>query len=738
MNDTSKKEPVILKALCKTRDFFKKHIKAVYITITVLLVFLLFSALSTKLVFNVVTVDSIEGEELNNLLFLSYDTSITENGNVLYTPNDIDPMILFNAPQGASFNAVTVYFKESVSVDQYVELFYSVHGEGFTQDASKLGALASNRTQVTAYISESTYTFMRLDINDEFTLDRIAFETRYLEYDFGTANIVCAILFVLSIVALIIFERKFKYFAFIKGLLIGAFNSCKELFKAKAYVRFAVRILAILSISTLCVSAFVLLALTKISTGIIVYVFIISLLAVGFFIADRIMSDNISAPILFLVITLICGFMLSFCLPPTLFNSWDEAYHFDRCVDLRCMLFNSEKTSSDCYHSYANVDMYFEDIYGTIVDLVAFDQVPVTTPDSTVQLYKSVGYIPSSIAMFICDIVDLNFFVMIVFAKMANILTYAFVIYAGIKRLKSGQLLFSSVCLLPTALFITASFSYDYFVTAFVAFGYAYFISELQRPNKLFTIKDGVLMLGSMVLACGPKAIYFALILPMLFMGGHKFSSKKAHKIYKIACVVAMVIALMSFVIPFITDTDASSDLRGGADVNALEQVKFILKNPIKYAKILIKFMGEYVSFSTASVYAGSYAYIGFSPSIYGSLGLGIIIFCTFLDRSEHDLFPRRKRLKALTLFISFAQIALVATALYVSFTPVAHTTINGCQWRYIIPVLIPFLYCIGSSKIKHTINDKFLNGVVYGALALNLFASIYEVYISKIFLLNA
>jgi uncharacterized membrane protein len=236
-----------------------------------------------------------------------------------------------------------------------------------------------------------------------------------------------------------------------------------------------------------------------------------------------------------------------------------------------------------------------------------------------------------------------------------------------------------------------------------------------------------------MLLGCGPKAIYFLLVVPMLFIGEHKFTSKKAHKIYKIACIAVMLIALLSFALPFISNTDASSDLRGGEDVNALEQVKYILGHPFTYAKTLLKFMGEYISFHMASEYASSYAYIGVPSPIYGTIGICLILICTFLDKNECDLFPKRKRFNIVALCTVFVQLALVATALYVSFTPVGHTTVNGCQWRYIIPMFVPFLYPLRTFKISHTFSEKLLYSVVYGGLCFTLFASFCDIYISKI-----
>jgi uncharacterized membrane protein len=157
------------------------------------------------------------------------------------------------------------------------------------------------------------------------------------------------------------------------------------------------------------------------------------------------------------------------------------------------------------------------------------------------------------------------------------------------------------------------------------------------------------------------------------------------------------------------------------------------LGNPVKYAKILLRFLGEYVSFKNASNFVGYYMYVGSSAQIWASLSLCIVAFCTFVDKGEEDLFKNGLVVRIASIFASFAAICFTATALYISFTPVGHNTILGCQWRYIIPTLFPFLYAVGSPRVRHTIDKRVINGIVFGALSLCIFATFYDVYISKI-----
>ena len=54
--------------------------------------------------------------------------------------------------------------------------------------------------------------------------------------------------------------------------------------------------------------------------------------------------------------------------------------------------------------------------------------------------------------------------------------------------------------------------------------------------------------------------------------------------------------------------------------------------------------------------------------------------------------------------------VILVATALYVSFTPVGLGTVNGCQSRYLLPLLVPCLsFILNQSRLVFGDSKRFI-----------------------------
>ena len=74
---------------------------------------------------------------------------------------------------------------------------------------------------------------------------------------------------------------------------------------------------------------------------------------------------------------------------------------------------------------------------------------------------------------------------------------------------------------------------------------------------------------------------------------------------------------------------------------------------------------------------------------------------------------------------------ALMATALYIAFTPVGNGEINGCQSRYLIPLLSPFILLLTGQRFNLIKNKTAYNGTVLGVASVAVLAQTYQMIIS-------
>lgn len=164
-----------------------------------------------------------------------------------------------------------------------------------------------------------------------------------------------------------------------------------------------------------------------------------------------------------------------------------------------------------------------------------------------------------------------------------------------------------------------------------------------------------------------------------------------------------------------------------------MEQVKFILSEPLNYAKILLKFLREYLSVKSMRSYTNYYAYMGFGTKLVTWIFIGSIAFTTLTDKNKYDKFKGKHFLKVINVLMFLGLTVLVATSMYVAFTAVRNETIKGCQPRYIIPLLFPLLAVITSPGIMLKIKRKIYDTSIISVLSLAVFWDIGSVLLPKL-----
>lgn len=319
-------------------------------------------------------------------------------------------------------------------------------------------------------------------------------------------------------------------------------------------------------------------------------------------------------------------------------------------------------------------------------------------------LYKNSGETTiahriSGLFMSVARFFGASFYYMVTFAKMGNVLIYCYVCYFAIKKLKSGKMIATVIALIPTSLFLASNFSYDYWVNCFVLLGMAYFVGEQQEKEKPISVKNTIVMCLAFVLASIPKLIY-ALLLPIPFFMRKKKIQKP--KVYYAICTLAIVVAIGMLVVKFLSQMSGGGDIRGGSDVSTVNQLRFLMAEPVHFARIIIRFLTEYLSVSGMVGYIANFAYLGMGT---GASVWIILMFITALtDKNDYDIYAYNWISKCLVVVLYFGVAAAISLALYLEFTPVRLETVNGCQPRYIIPLLYPLLSIVGWGKFKNTI----------------------------------
>lgn len=318
------------------------------------------------------------------------------------------------------------------------------------------------------------------------------------------------------------------------------------------------------------------------------------------------------------------------------------------------------------------------------------------------------AYFTMAVVMKVCKGLSLPWSAIVILTRLANLFTYIALLYLALRVLPRGHMLMALIGLLPLNLFLASTVSYDAFITGCLCVGMAYLIKIVEdtRAGAGLSMKDTLLMLLFMLLACLVKAVYAPLILSAFIVPAAAFKDKQHRAFFFAAVVFAFLLTVLLFIVPTLVAPSASGDTRGGETVSEVSQIGFILSDPFGYVRLLLSemaarlrqyllgpdcttFMGHFITpYSEFQGYWIPYALMLMIPAPFGIARF----VCEKKAGTPHFLGVRER---LWLLFMCFGAAALAWTAMYVAFTPAGLKMILGVQGRYFVPLLFPVWFSL-------------------------------------------
>ena len=408
---------------------------------------------------------------------------------------------------------------------------------------------------------------------------------------------------------------------------------------------------------------------------------------------------------LFVVYALIFGLLLIFYAQPVK-NSWDEQIHFGNAYSLAFgrnvewteaaeLTKNGETVTCNTKAEFAELRAYLNEKNDTVVY--------TEQKESLIPAYSSLAYIPQAIFINIASILKTSFSVLYALGKIGNLLIYILVMFWAIKLAKRKKLFLIFVALMPTPLFLAASYTYDTIVFSFITLACVLWANELY--NESINIRKIIGMVLLFAIGCFSKAVYIPMILIMLILPIVSTKKKKDKIIVwtMILCITCLV--MLTFVLPTLTSTMAGDlsfggDSRGGA-TSVVGQLVSMVKHPMASIKLMVKSIFELDNFRNLGYpEADNYFFGNLMFLNFANLGIltdkwscVIIVLAgmLLLTPDQQNIRYERKLSIMDKIIIAIAVIGTIGfiwLALYLSFTPVGETHISGVQARYYLPLL--------------------------------------------------
>lgn len=443
------------------------------------------------------------------------------------------------------------------------------------------------------------------------------------------------------------------------------------------------------------------------------------------------------------IATFICSFALGICLlllqPPHCVGM-DEEIHFNHSYWMAVT--NDSQGAPNAVHylvdNYAWLDLHHSiNSLEERADMIrTINALGESTDGRGVWDYNlsisSIGYIFQAAAITVGRFLHLPFYLIWLLGKFSNVLLYSLGMGMAVSITPIGKKLLAVLAVMPTMIFTSTVYTYDITVNVFIIISICIFLRELLNKDTYFETKWRIAYFASMVVGCMPKAVYAPLILNVLLMPRSKFKSSRDERIFKTISVLVFLLAMSTFVLPTLISPDAGGDARGG-DTSVATQISYVFGQPVAYAIVLLKNMGETFLPFVFSNTVDNFAYCGAVtfPFLYTALLVGVTLTDTYHSGGPGKCeFTIKSR--AVVLFFIFATMSLIWTALYLSFTEVGETVIAGVQPRYYLPFLFLLYMCFRTGKIQNRLKEEnYQMAVMFLACGL-LMTNIFDIFILR------
>lgn len=435
----------------------------------------------------------------------------------------------------------------------------------------------------------------------------------------------------------------------------------------------------------------------------------------------------------FAIYALVFGMMIIFLAQPVK-NSWDEQVHFGNAYKLASGK-NVEWTTSaanlkDAISANCNTKEEYAELRAYL-DERGEEFLYTQSKETIIPSYTMLAYIPQAVFLKIGLLLHVPFSVLYGLGKMGNLLVYIVVMYYAISIAKKKKLFLAFLAMMPTAVFLAASYTYDTVVFSFITLASVMWANEMFFAQKKVETWKIILMILLFTVGSFSKAVYIPLMLIMILLPVYQKMSAKNKVFLWSGVFLVVLLVMMTFVLPTLTST-VSRDLtfRGdsrGGDTSTVRQIISMVKHPVASIKLMLSSVIQFDNFrnlgysSADNYFFGNLMFLNFaSCGILGDKWSAVLVplFVILLlykapgeEKEQYSLKIWDKLVIAVSLL---GTIFMVWLALYLSFTPVGDNQISGVQARYYLPLIYLCASLLSNNKIKVVCKNIGLTKVTY------------------------
>ncbi len=438
---------------------------------------------------------------------------------------------------------------------------------------------------------------------------------------------------------------------------------------------------------------------------------------------------------LFAVYAILFGILLILAEKPA-HTTWDEMAHFANSYRLSQMPEVSWTEAAECIRDGKMVLCNTEEEYAFYNEYLNQADKEAGTEEIlpfSLHLLSFAGYVPQALFLKLGRKLGMTFSKLYAFGKAGNLVLYIICMYIAIRFARCRKLFIVFLAMMPTMLFQACSYSYDTLVNSFLILGCVIWANMMFAPEQQ---QHGFLKIclftALTVAGCASKAVYIPLILLFILLPQVREIDSKIKWIATAVVICVTAVGILSFAGPVIrsalTGTMIEGDLRGGNTSITLQLIS-LLKHPAESVRMLFGNIFSFDNFrnrggETDRYFFGNlmllnHAVLGVLSDKWSAVITAVYTFLFLYQENSEERSPSRRE-RAGILVIILAVIVLIWTAMYLAFTPVGASVVEGVQARYYLPLLYPLFLGISFPKLTFSGDRmKVRKGILLTAIVL-------------------
>lgn len=331
-----------------------------------------------------------------------------------------------------------------------------------------------------------------------------------------------------------------------------------------------------------------------------------------------------------------------------------------------------------------------------------FDYSGITNTYAETNIFFS--YIPQAIGILLAKIFSINTLSILTFGRILNLLAYALMVRFAIKIAPSFKLPIAIISMMPMVIFVAASFNPDASTYGLTFILIAYFLKLYKQEN--INIKQMIIFSVISILLGFVKLPYCILGGLIIFLPKEKFADKRAY--YK-SFVFVLIIAVVSLAWGLKSVMGGSGNSPFNSyyienNISVSDQIVYILQNPKTFIIGFVKSLFDNLNIYISQINIFGWLTYSLNPTLM-ILYPAFVIVVVFTYPNNMEICRKTKLGLGLMVFGVYVITNLI---LYLSWTPVGSSGIEGVQGRYFCSLLV--LLTLFSNRQVEGINEEKMN----------------------------